>query len=306
MEITAIFSRSKNLFPPIMKDCSQRLLINPLTWILIAIMMLPCLLGLWGYYEFAEDRQIEEVGGEKIYYNENGELMHENLREFFMTFSSLFIIKFIGVLLAIMFSSELINEEFNRKTMQVLRTTPIMPLEIIFYRYIAGVFCMFGILALSSIVMYVILMMGAGIHGIIEELEVLWLVIKTVLFESVAYLGIFVLSVIVITIIAKILQKFIELVLLGWLNRLLGLLLGLLKGFLIISLIIFIIQSLPLKFDEDNTIRQKLEKESVMYQICNHVKELIILTVPINNQINSFKKTTKMISDEKSIQNILK
>ena len=123
---------------------------------------------------------------------------------------------------------------------------------------------------------------------------------------TVAYLGIFVLSVIVITIIAKILQKFIELVLLGWLNRLLGLLLGLLKGFLIISLIIFIIQALPLKFDEDNTIRQKLEKESVMYQICNHVKELIILTVPINDQLNSFKKTTKMISDEKSIQKILK
>ena len=123
---------------------------------------------------------------------------------------------------------------------------------------------------------------------------------------TVAYLGIFVLSVIVITIVAKILQKFIELVLLGWLNRLLGVLLGLLKGFLIISLIIFIIQSLPLKFDEDNTIRQKLEKESVMYQICNHVKELIILTVPINDQLNSFKKTTKMISDEKSIQNILK
>ena len=123
---------------------------------------------------------------------------------------------------------------------------------------------------------------------------------------TVAYLGIFVLSVIVITIIAKILQKFIELVLLGWLNRLLGLLLGLLKGFLIISLIIFIIQSLPLKFDEDNTIRQKLEKESVMYQICNHVKELIILTVPINDQLNSFKKTTKMISNEKSIQKILK
>ena len=123
---------------------------------------------------------------------------------------------------------------------------------------------------------------------------------------TVAYLGIFVISVIVITIIAKILQKFIELVLLGWLNRLLGLLLGLLKGFLIISLIIFIIQALPLKFDEGNTIRQKLENESVMYQICNHVKELIILTVPINDQLNSFKKTTKMISNEQSIQKILK
>ena len=123
---------------------------------------------------------------------------------------------------------------------------------------------------------------------------------------TVAYFGIFVLSVIVITIVAKILQKFIELVLLGWLNRLLGVLLGLLKGFLIISLIIFIIQALPFKLDADNTIRQKLEKESVMYQICNHVKELIILTVPINNQINSLKKMTKMISDEESLQKILK
>ena len=191
MEITAIFNRSKNLFPPIMRDCSRRLLINPLTWILIAVMMLPCLLGLWAYYEFADDRQFELIDGEKIYYNDRGGLMHEELREFFMTFASLFIIKFIGVLLAIMFSSELINEEFNKKTMQILRTTPVMPLEIIFYRYIAGAMCMFAILALSSIVMYVILMMGAGIHGIMEELDVLWLVIKTVFFESIAYLGIF-------------------------------------------------------------------------------------------------------------------
>ena len=64
---------------------------------------------------------------------------------------------------------------------------------------------------------------------------------------SVAYLGVFIVSVIGISIIAKILQKFIELVLLGWLNQLLGLLLGILKGFLIISLLIFIIQALPIK-----------------------------------------------------------
>ena len=191
MDIIAIFNRSKNLFPPIMRDCSHRLLVNPLTWILIAVMMLPCLLGLWAYYEFADERQFELIDGEKIYYNDGGGLIHEELREFFMTFASLFIIKFIGVLLAIMFSSELINEEFNKKTMQILRTTPVMPLEIIFYRYIAGAMCMFAILALSSMVMYVILMMGAGIHGIMEELDVLWLVIKTVFFESIAFLGIF-------------------------------------------------------------------------------------------------------------------
>ena len=122
---------------------------------------------------------------------------------------------------------------------------------------------------------------------------------------TVAYLGVFVVSVIVITMIAKILQKFIELVLLGWLNRLLGLLLGLLKGFLIISLLIFIIQALPIKLDQENTIRQKLEKESVMYQICDHVKELVILTMPMDNKLEILQEKIKEISIENNVQKIL-
>ena len=122
---------------------------------------------------------------------------------------------------------------------------------------------------------------------------------------AVAYLGVFVVSVIVITMIAKILQKFIELVLLGWLNRLLGLLLGLLKGFLIISLMIFIIQALPLKLDKDKTIREKLERGSVMYQICDHVKELVILTVPMDNKLETFQNKIKEISNEKNVQKLL-
>ena len=115
---------------------------------------------------------------------------------------------------------------------------------------------------------------------------------------TVAYLVVFIASVIVIAIIAKILQKFIELILLGWLNRLLGLLLGLLKGFLIVSLIIFIIQAIPLKWGGGETIRKKLEKESIMYQICDQVKEFIILTVPMENQINFFKNEINKISNE--------
>ena len=123
---------------------------------------------------------------------------------------------------------------------------------------------------------------------------------------TMAYLGVFIVSVIVITIIAKILQKFIELILLGWLNRLLGLLLGLLKGFLIVSLIIFIIQAIPFNLNGGETIRNKLERESIMYQICNHVKELIILTVPMDNQLNLFEEGLKKISDEKTVQENLK
>ena len=112
-------------------------------------------------------------------------------------------------------------------------------------------------------------------------------------------------SVIVISIIAKILQKFIEIVLLGWLNRLLGLLLGLLKGFLIVSLLIFIIQALPIKLDQENTIRQKLEKESVMYKICDQVKELVILTMPMDNKLEILKEKVEEYSNEKNVQDIL-
>ena len=98
---------------------------------------------------------------------------------------------------------------------------------------------------------------------------------------------------------------FRSLVLLGWLNRLLGLLLGLLKGFLIVSLLIFIIQALPIKLDQDDTIRQKLERESIMYQICDHVKELVILTMPMDDRLNDFQKKIKEISLEKNVQKIL-
>ena len=200
MEIKDIFNRSKNLGIPIVKDCIYRLLMNKLTWILILILVLPGLLGLWAYTNDKDERQVQEVDGENIYYyNNNAEFelvglpIHENVREVFIEISSLFVIKFIGVLMAIMFASELINEEFNRKTIQILRTTPISPLEIIFYRYIAGVICMFSLLAVTSLIYYLIIMMNAGFYGIKEEYDILLLVIKIIMIESIAYLGIFIL-----------------------------------------------------------------------------------------------------------------
>ena len=116
---------------------------------------------------------------------------------------------------------------------------------------------------------------------------------KETLKITLAYLAIFLITIVLISIVVKLLQKFIELVLLGWLNRLLGFLLGLLKGFLIISLLIFIIQAIPIKLNGNETIRQKFEKESIMYQICNQVKELMILTIPMDNQIKFFEDEVK-------------
>ena len=191
MEINKMINRAKVLFPPIFKDCFYRLITNILTWIIIVILMLPCAFGLLIYYEFSDDRLYEEVDGEKIYYTDDGKLLHEDLREAYLDLSQIFGIGFIALLLGIMFSSELINEEYNTKTMQILRTSPIHPIEIFTYRYLSGVITGVAIIGLYSTIFYIIVMMGAGIHGILEELEVLALVIKIIILTWIGFLSIF-------------------------------------------------------------------------------------------------------------------
>ena len=183
--------RSVNLFPPIAKDCTYRILMNKVAWVIIVILLLPCILGLVIYYETEDSRQVQNNDGEKIYYNNDGNLIHEEKREDFVDQSDLIVISFVAIIMAILFSSELINEEYENKTMQLLRTTPIHSFEILLYRYIAGVLCMFGILGIYSIIFYLTTMMGSGQHGIIENLDVLLLILKVLLLESIAFMGIF-------------------------------------------------------------------------------------------------------------------
>ena len=88
--------RSKNLFPPIAKDCIYRLLVNKITWIVVAILLLPCALGVVIYFQTDEDRQVQESNGEKIYYDEDGDLIHEDAREEFLNIFDLFVISFVA------------------------------------------------------------------------------------------------------------------------------------------------------------------------------------------------------------------
>ena len=189
--------RSVNLFPPIAKDCTYRLLMNKVAWVIIVILLLPCILGLVIYYETEDSRQELKEGeegyrdGKKIYEDKEGNLIHEEKRENFVDQFDLIVISFVAIIMAILFSSELINEEYENKTMQLLRTTPIHSFEILLYRYITGTLCMFGILGIYSILFYLTTMMASGQHGIIENLNVLLLILKILLFESIAFMGIF-------------------------------------------------------------------------------------------------------------------
>ena len=102
MEISKMLGRAPVLFSPIFKDCAYRLITNKVTWILVAILMLPCALGLLVYYEYSDDRISEEVDGETIYYTDDGFMLHEELRETFLDLSRFFGMGFIALLLGIM------------------------------------------------------------------------------------------------------------------------------------------------------------------------------------------------------------
>ena len=183
--------RSRNVFPPIAKDSMHRLLINKVTWVIILILLLPCILGFIIYYQTDQDRQFQDIDGDKIYYNSDGDLIHEEKIDAFTEWAYMIIIILVAAIIAILFSSELINEEYEKKTMQLLRTTPIHSFEILLYRYITGVICMFGILGIASIMLYYTTMMPSGLHGILENLDVLLMVLKVLLFESIAFMAVF-------------------------------------------------------------------------------------------------------------------
>ena len=102
--VQSFAKRSKNLFPPIAKDCIYRLLVNKITWIVVAILLLPCILGVVIYFQTDEDRQVQESNGEKIYYDEDGDLIHEDAREEFLNIFDLFVINNLkGICITLLF-----------------------------------------------------------------------------------------------------------------------------------------------------------------------------------------------------------
>ena len=132
---------------------------------------------------------------------------------------------------------------------------------------------------------------------LIPHLEVY--IINTNLLSIVSYLTIFLITLISVNILGVFLQKFFELILLGWLNRLLGTLLGLIKGVVIVSILIFILEIAPLQ------IRQKLERDSELYKICNKVKNDVIKLSSVTNEIQLFQNDLNQNLNEESINKIL-
>jgi len=106
--------------------------------------------------------------------------------------------------------------------------------------------------------------------------------------QILSFLILFFIAIIIINIISLSIQKFFEIIYLGWLNKLLGSLLGFIKGLIVISIIIFCMDALP------NETIKKIENQSTIYNVGSSIKNKLLAgtdTYNTNNLIDLNKIT---------------
>ena len=90
---------------------------------------------------------------------------------------------------------------------------------------------------------------------------------------SLAYVIIFIAVMILVAIIARLLDKFLHLILLGWLNKLLGAIFGFFKWAIILSFFIMVIEYANSKFE---FLSPEKKSESLLYEPIKNVVPTIM------------------------------
>lgn len=91
---------------------------------------------------------------------------------------------------------------------------------------------------------------------------------------SLSYVIIFIIVMVLVAIIARILDKFLHLILLGWLNKLLGAIFGFFKWAIILSFFIMVIEYANSKFE---FLSPEKKSESILYE---PIKEVVPTIMP--------------------------
>ena len=110
---------------------------------------------------------------------------------------------------------------------------------------------------------------AADLSPIISE----WFTLSARQCLSLAYVVIFIAVMLLVAIVARILDKFLHLILLGWLNKLLGALFGFFKWAIILSLFIMLIEYANSKFE---FLTPEKKSESLLYEPIKNVVPTIM------------------------------
>ena len=120
--------------------------------------------------------------------------------------------------------------------------------------------------------------------------------------SAVAFVGIFLVTLIAMMLITRFVRALVELVLLEWLDKLGGTLFGLLKSIVVLGVLIYVMES----FDETRTFVLKLERQSVIYRNVVVVKNGLFKVLSLDRMIEDVHERMKDIETDEILPSILK
>ena len=120
--------------------------------------------------------------------------------------------------------------------------------------------------------------------------------------SAVAFVGIFIVTLIVMMLITRFVRTLVELVLMQWLDKLGGILFGLLKSIVVLGVLIYVMES----FDSTRTFVLKLERQSVIYRNVVAVKDGLFKVLSLDRMIEDVHDRVKEIDTDDILRPILK
>ena len=120
--------------------------------------------------------------------------------------------------------------------------------------------------------------------------------------SAVAFVGIFIVTLIVMMLITRFVRTLVELVLMQWLDKLGGILFGLLKSIVVLGVLIYVMES----FNSTRTFVLKLERQSVVYRTVVTVKDGLFKVLSLDRMIEDVHERMKELETDEILPSILK
>ena len=177
---------------PVFLDGIRQFLLARSTLIIAALLLTPCLLSGWYWYDTRGDVETQVIDGEEVR-TYDGEELHTFMAKVFYGLAFHIYLPLVVALVALLGAAELLDSEFRQKTMQLLRTSPVRMYEILLPKLLAGTLGTFVAVRLPLTGIYLALLVNAGSFGLREHLPLLGAALGTLLLASLAYSGIFLL-----------------------------------------------------------------------------------------------------------------
>ncbi len=119
--------------------------------------------------------------------------------------------------------------------------------------------------------------------------------------KAVAFIAIFLLTLVAVTLITRVVQSMLELALLGWLNDLGGTVFGLLKSLVVIGVLIYVVES----FEATAKLSHRLKEQSIVYRNVVVVRDGLFTIFNLDDMIKNVHDKVKDIDTDDLVKPML-